>query len=321
MLKRDDNRPAPEMNRRLFVQSAALSAITPLGLSKIAPAQSRSPREFSLHYILASPMYGAAPLADVLGEVHRVGATAIDIWPRRHADHREQMDQLGHARVKELLAEHCVKLAVLTRYDLGPYRLSDEIRLLKTFGGELVVCGAVPQDGGSLKDKVRRFVESMKPHAELAAKHQVTIGIENHANNLLDSPDAIRYFADLIEFPNFGLAFAPFHLPQDPRLIADIIEHLGDRLVFFQAWQRGDGADAQVNTERQLLQMPGRGPLDFTPILASLRRINYSGWTEIFMHPVPRGIPIRETTAETTAEISASRSYLDKCLQVVANPK
>jgi sugar phosphate isomerase/epimerase len=225
------------------------------------------------------------------------------------------MDQLGPARVEELLAEHRVKLAVSTRYDLGPYRLSEEIRLLKTFGGELVVCGAVPQSGDSLKDKVRRFVESMKPHAEFAAKHEVTIGIENHAHNLLESPDAIRHFADLIDFPNFGLALAPYHLPQDPRLIADVIEHLGDRLVFFQAWQHGEGSDAQTPKQQQLLQMPGRGPLDFTPILAALRKINYSGWTEIFMHPTPRGIPIRETTTETTAEIIASRSYLEQCLR------
>ncbi len=60
--------------------------------------------------------------------------------------------------------------------------------------------------------------------------------------------------------------------------------------------------------------MPGRGTLDFGPLLASLQRIKYSGWTEIFMHPVPRGIPILETTAAVTAEVNHSREYLEKLL-------
>ncbi len=39
-------------------------------------------------------------------------------------------------------------------------------------------------------------------------------------------------------------------------------------------------------------------------ICAWLQKINYSGWTEIFMHPVPRGIPILETAAKVTVEIN-----------------
>ena len=70
--------------------------------------------------------------------------------------------------------------------------------------------------------------------------------------------------------------------------------------------------------EEELLQMPGRGPLDFKPILAALARISYQGWTEIFMHPVPRGIPILPTTAEVTEEINRARSYLESCLSEIA---
>jgi len=62
-----------------------------------------------------------------------------------------------------------------------------------------------------------------------------------------------------------------------------------------------------------LLQLPGRGSLDFCPIIASLMRIKYKGWAEIFMHPVPRGIPIMPTAAEVTEEINRARRYLEKC--------
>ena len=66
--------------------------------------------------------------------------------------------------------------------------------------------------------------------------------------------------------------------------------------------------------EEELLQMPGRGDLDFTPILAALKSIQYQGMTEIFMHPVPRGIPILQSTAEVTTEINRARDYLTQCL-------
>ncbi len=65
--------------------------------------------------------------------------------------------------------------------------------------------------------------------------------------------------------------------------------------------------------EEELLQMAGRGDLDFRPIVAALQEIRYEGWTEIFMHPVPRGIPILDTTTLVTEEINRSRRYLDKC--------
>ena len=56
------------------------------------------------------------------------------------------------------------------------------------------------------------------------------------------------------------------------------------------------------------------GQLDFKPLLKALADIRYKGWTEIFMHPVPRGIPILETAAEVTAEIVRSADYLQACL-------
>jgi sugar phosphate isomerase/epimerase len=63
--------------------------------------------------------------------------------------------------------------------------------------------------------------------------------------------------------------------------------------------------------------MPGRGKLDFVPLVGALKEINYTGFTQIFMHPTPRGIPILPTAAETTAEINRSRAYLEQCLAKV----
>ena len=61
--------------------------------------------------------------------------------------------------------------------------------------------------------------------------------------------------------------------------------------------------------------MPHLGPLDFKPLVAALRKINFAGYTEIFMHPFPRGVPILDSNDAITAEINDCRAYLDRCVQ------
>ena len=56
--------------------------------------------------------------------------------------------------------------------------------------------------------------------------------------------------------------------------------------------------------------MPGRGELDFAPLVEALQAIDYRGWSEIFMHPFPRGIPILDSPMAVTSEINRARQYL-----------
>ena len=113
---------------------------------------------------------------------------------------------------------------------------------------------------------------------------------------------------------HLGIALAPYHLPQDTALLADLIRSLGSRIAVFYAWQHGMGCMTKLPKEQELLQMPGRGDLDFRPLLQALADIKYTGWTEIFMHPVPRGVPILETADQVTAEINSARRYLEERL-------
>ena len=168
-----------------------------------------------------------------------------------------------------------------------------------------------------MKAAVGTFVEQMKPHLEVAAETGVTIAIENHGNNLIDSPDSLKWLVELRSSEHLAVALAPYHLPQDEKLIGDLIRELGNGIVMFYAWQHGMGCHEKLPKEQELLQMPGRGELDFVPLVAALREINYRGWTEIFMHPVPRGVPILDSTAAVTAEINRSREYLAKCVQKI----
>ncbi len=300
------------LSRRQFVASLAGCAFGAVG-SRLGQAGQTS--DFRLNYILASPLYGTTPLAEVLPEVKKTGASHIDIWPRPHANHREQAVEMGLERFAKLLDEHGVHLGAIARYDLGPYKLQDEMRVLRQLGGRVIITGARNADGRSLRERVKTFVASLEPHVAAAERLGVTIGIENHGNSLINEPDSLRYFAEFVTSPHLGIALAPYHLPQEEDLIAGIIADLGPRLVFFQAWQHGQGCQTKLPKEQELLQLPGRGPLDFAPLLRALKRIRYQGFTEIFMHPVPRGIPILASTAAVTDEINRTRAYLEACLE------
>ena len=303
------------LSRRRFLQLAALSSANAGGLP-----QAFANRDFKLNYILSSSMYGTLPLSTILPEVAKTGSATIDIWPRVHGNQREQMEKMGYDQFGALLRQHGIRLGCITRYDLGPYRLQNEMKVCAKLGGDLLICGGSGLKGLSgdeLKKAVGTFAEKMKPHAEAAESAGVKIGIENHSSNLINTPDSLKWLLEFAPSKSLGIAMAPYHLEtlgQAATDLARLIRQLGDRLFMFYAWQYGMGCMKKLPKEQELLQMPGRGKLDFTPIIRSLKSINYSGYTAIFMHPVPRGIPILPTAAKTTAEINRARSYLEKCI-------
>ena len=283
-----------------------------------APALARPDEKFELRYVLGSCMYGTTALAEILPEVERSGADAIDIWPRVHGNQREQIETMGHDAFASLLEKHDVKLGILTHYNLGPFKLGPQLPFAKRFGAKMIVCssgGPKGLKGDKLAEAMQAFVKKMEPHVRAAAEHGVRIAIENHGGSLLSSPDSVQRFADAVRKAklgdHMGVAFAPYHLPQDAKLLAKLIKELGPLLFHVYAWQHGKGCHKKLPKEDELLQMPGRGTLDFAPMLKAMAAIEYTGWTEVFMHPVPRGIPILDTTDAVTKEINRARTYLE----------
>ncbi|MHC4535715.1 MAG: sugar phosphate isomerase/epimerase family protein [Planctomycetota bacterium] len=306
------------MSRREFCMRLVAAVVA--GSTKLAV--SHYTQTFQLRYIVGSSMYGRMALSDVLSEVSKAGAQHIDIWPEHHANHREQIETMGHEKFAAMLRQYQVELGILTHYDLGPFGLQDEMRVAKKLGGSMVISGSRGSGnlkGQALKAAVREFIKKMKPHIAVAEKMGITIGIENHANSLIDSPDAIRWLAEFTPCRYLGIALAPYHLPQDPLLIAKCITDIGNCLVHFYAWQYGQGCHKKLPKKQELMQLPGRGAMDFVPIVAALKKINYSRWTEVFMHPVPRGISILPTAAEVTSEVNDAQNYLELCLSKEIN--
>ena len=317
-----------KLNRREFGVACAASAAwiqnelgqrsqleyTAVSTGNQTRASKRTTADFQFKYLVGSCMYGYTKLKEILPEVSKVGSAAIDIWPKQHGNQREQLTEMGEQAFAQLLERHRVNLGCITQYKLGPFGLQEEMRLAQRLGCRTIVTGGkgpAGLSGQDLKSAVASFVEKMKPHLAIAQESGVTIAIENHSNNLINTPDSLKWLIELSSEKNLGIALAPYHLKQDAEALATLIGQLRDRIAVFYAWQHGMGCMKKLPKEQELLQLPGRGDLDFAPIISALKNIRYQGWTEIFMHPVPRGIPILDTTEQVTAEINKSRAYLE----------
>jgi sugar phosphate isomerase/epimerase len=302
--------------RRQFLQTLAAASVAP-ALPGLAAA-----KPFKLQYLLSSALFGDMKLAQVLPEVKPAGCVGLDLWGKQHATHREEVDAMGVDAFEALLKKHSVRLICSTRYPLGPFALQPEMPLVKRLGGSLIVCGPKgPKNvtGAEAKAGIKEFLELMKPHADKAGEHGLTLAIENHANSLLHTPDSIRYWAEFNKHPALGVAFAPHHLHEHVAEMPKLLHALGARnlpFIYFQEY--GIGSKQTVAKDIELQQLPGYGPLDYKPIVRALREIGFTGYVEIFMHPTPRGIPMLPTPGEITKAINKSRDYIEKCLKETA---
>ncbi|MDF1789555.1 MAG: sugar phosphate isomerase/epimerase [Verrucomicrobiales bacterium] len=299
------------MNRRRACQL--------FGLTTASALHANEKETFQLRYLLSSAMYGEMSLAEILPEIAKTGSHGLDLWCRPHGNQREQIDDMGHEKALSLFQKHHAKPTIFTRYGLGPFGLAPEMPIAKKFGAKILLCGSQgPSEptGQEAKAAIKGFLEKMKPHVAAAEEHGLTIAIENHSKQPLYHPDALRYFAEFNQSLHLGIALAFHHLykftPEIPALIRD----LGDsQIPFIYFQEHSEGISKKAPKEIEMQQMPGfGGGLDYKPIVKALKEINYTGYCEIFMHPVPRGVPILPSSPEITAAINKSRAYIEACL-------
>lgn len=229
--------------RRKFMATSATGAVV-FFLPDFETDPKFPKHKLKLNYILGSSMYGYLDLSEILPEVQKTGATAIDIWPKVHGNQREQLDEMGEVRFLEMLRENQSTLGCITQYKLGPFNLKEELRMAGRLGCRTIVTGGSgPKDlrGQALKSAVGEFLEKMKPQIEVAEEIGMQIAIENHGNNLIDHPDALKWLLDLRSSESIGVALAPYHLPQKEELLSELIKSLGEGIFMFYAWQHGMG--------------------------------------------------------------------------------
>ena len=259
-------------------------------------ADNASPdKPWRLRLSTSTIQFRSLPLEQACTRIAALGFEAVDIWGAYencpHLD--DALDRLGADGLKGLLAKCKLKLYAFSTY-VGGYAKYAEL-LGQTGGGVAVQGSAGPCRPEELRDKMKEFLESLKPLVELAERHNSYLAIENHGTALLDSLDSFKAFVDLNRSPRLGIALAPYHLQSTGASVEKVIEICGPQLFFFYAWQNRPG----------LGQLPGRGPTDFKPWLAALAKINYRWYVNPFMH----GHPEPDLMA---AALTQARDYLKR---------
>ena len=236
------------------------------------------------------------PIEQACEQIAELGFEAVDIWSAHggcpHLD--DVAERLGPDGLKELLARHKLKLFAFSVYKGGYERYAE---LLGKAGGGVAVRGstkaAKPEE---LTSRMKAFVESLKPLADLAQKNNSYLAIENHGGALLCTLDSFKAFVDINKSPRLGIALAPYHLQSIKASVPEAIRICGKQLLFFYAWQRAKDNE----------QLPGVGPTDMMAWVQALADIRYRGYVNPFMH----GHPEPEVMA---ANLAKSRHYLKAC--------
>lgn len=242
------------------------------------------------------------PIEQACEQTANLGFKAIDIWSAHagcpHLD--DVLNRLGPEGLTKLLKKYKLKLCAFSVYSGGYQKYA---KLLGKVGAEVAVGGRVAVRGSTrpckpeeITAKMKQFLESLKPLADLAEKYDSYLAIENHGNALLDSLDSFKAFVDLNKSKRLGIALAPYHLQKGKTSVPEAIRISGKQLFFFYAWQHSPGVK----------QLPGVGPTDMTPWLQALAEIKYPRYVNPFMHGHPK-------TEEMIKNLKTSRDYLQQC--------
>jgi sugar phosphate isomerase/epimerase len=147
--------------------------------------------------------------------------------------------------------------------------------------------------GQSRQSAIDLFVESLKPLAEHAQNVGVLLLIEPEPGLLLETTDQYLEVAERLSAPSVGLNFDVGHafcVSEDiPRAIAKLARHI--RHYHFE-----DIAATRVHHHL----VPGTGAINFTEVIAAIRKTGYDGWLTVELYPF---IDDPDTAARSAREV------------------
>ena len=298
----NDAHPKQVDRRRFLSRAASAAAATALAPGLVAAGRALAAEgRWKMKLATSSILFKSLTIEEACRRIGELGFEAVDIWSAHagcpHLD--DVLKRLGPEGLQGVLAKNRLKLYAFSVYR-GGYRRYAEL-LGKAGGGVAVRGSARPCDPKELTARMKAFLETLKPEAELAEEHNSYVAIENHGHALLDSVDSFKAFADLNRSPRIGIALAPYHIQAGKESVEAAIAAAGRQLFFFYAWQHAPGTG----------QLPGIGPTDCLPWLAALAKIGYPWYVNPFMHGE------LEPDAMTAA-LAKSRDYLKACYAKLA---
>ena len=291
------------LNRRDFLKvmgtctAAGMASTSCANLDKKTTTLSQ---KWKMRLSTSSILFMQLPIEQACEKISDLGFEAIDIWSaHNNCPHLDDVaKRLGPSGLKNLLIKNNLRLFSFSVYKGGYQRYA---KLLGDVGGGVAVRGSAPPcTPDELTGKMKKFLEDLKPLADLAAQNNSYLAIENHVGALLSTLDSIRAFVDLNTSPRLGIALAPYHIQSIKASVPQAIRLCGKQLFYFYAWQN-------YSENRQL---PGIGPTYMVPWIQALADIRYQGYVNPFMHG--------HTSADVmSTNLAKSRDYLTECYKKI----
>jgi sugar phosphate isomerase/epimerase len=250
-----------------------------------------------MKFALCNEMFGERSFADTFSTIRKLGYTGVEIAPFTLAPHNEPFD------VREVSAQKLVDVRTMTEdaglevvglhwllaktdgfYLTSPdptvrRRTADYLRTLAEvcadLGGTIMVLGSPKQrnllPGVSYDDAEAYATEVLHGAMSACKQYGVTIALEPlgpaEGDFLLNARAGIR-LAEMVDSPHCKLHLDVKAMANEGRPIGDIIRESREWMVHFHA------------NDPNLLG-PGMGEVDFYPVFAALKEINYNGWVSV----------------------------------------
>ena len=278
-----------------------------------------------MKFAICNEMFGERSFADTFSTIRKLGYTGVELAPFTFAPWAEAFDvrDVSAQRLVDIrtMAEDAglevVGLHWLLAKTSGFYltspdptvrrRTAEYLRALAevcaSLGGKIMVLGSPQQRNllpGVTYDEAEAYAtEVLHGALSACAQYDVTIALEPlgpaEGDFMLNAKAGIR-LAELVGSPHCKLHLDVKAMASEGQPIADIIRDSRDWLVHFHA------------NDPNLLG-PGMGEVDFRPIFAALKEINYNDWVsvEVFKYePSPDEIAKRsmEYMQRTATEIA-----------------
>ena len=126
------------------------------------------------------------------------------------------------------------------------------------------------------KDKEAKFTNSAQSIKQISSsliEKDIKLGIEplnRYESDFINTVDEGLKLCELINHPNVGLLLDAYHMNIEEKNMIKSIEKAKDKLFHFQVAENDRG-------------VPGTGTLNWSEIISTLKKINYSGYVSLEM--------------------------------------
>jgi sugar phosphate isomerase/epimerase len=254
-----------------------------------------------MQYAICNETFVDWPLDRAFAFARECGYTGIEIAPFTLLDDAREITDAQRAEVRQVAADNELEVVGLhwllaktsglhlTSPEPGVRRattgyLSELARLCRDLGGQVLVLGSPQQrnlgPGVAMADAMAYAADTIREAVPCFEETGTTLAIEplgpaegNFLNHAADGVELMR----LIDSPTVRLHLDVKAMSSEGIPIPDIIRACQSEMVHFHA-----------NDANKL--GPGFGDIDFVPIMAALKEVNYDGWVSVEVFDYTPGI-------------------------------